>query len=739
MSAPGTEHTLEERLASLESRVGDALAACERRTAVLEDRMSRMEWKLPRSARPAPAGATAVADLPRLWGPDGPPNPRARLGAAESTGAVPETPPTTGGIRRDAGQGAQTSLSDLVGGRLLAWIGGVATLVGIVLFLALAISHGWIGEQARVLLSGAASIALVAAGVWLHAHRGRTEAAIVMVGTGTAGLFATLIVAGEVYRLIPGLISVGASMVVGAVATALATRWAGRAIGALGLGGALLSPMLVGAPASTATIAVLAVAAACAMWVVAWQQWERLGLATVLLCAPQWALWASRGQPAALVIVVLIAFAGLGLAGGVGADLRSVAPRRHRTSIAILVLNACVVAVVGYSAVRYAAGAVIADLWLVGLGGAHATVGLSRYRLEISREVRQVLVTLAVLLADVAFGLSADGIALAIGWGTSAVVFAWLARRVSRTASDRTVMELGLGGHVALVLIRALIDAPPSTLGTGTAALVSLLSVSALAATCLVCARLTDPNRPAWQGMLDGLGFLAIAYLTAGVLDGAALVAAWALEGLALTRIARHTGEENAKLGGVAFLGGATLHALALEAPPVALLTGARDLADGAIALATLSGAALLGARTQPVAGMMRRWLLATAAVTLLYLASIAIVSAFQPTSAGAIDTVLDLGVRQQGQVLLSALWSVVGLAALGLGLRRSISAIRSGALALLLVTVAKVFLYDLSTLNSVYRVISFLVLGVLLLSGAFLYQRQRPPQLPDLRSVRPR
>lgn len=89
--------------------------------------------------------------------------------------------------------------------------------------------------------------------------------------------------------------------------------------------------------------------------------------------------------------------------------------------------------------------------------------------------------------------------------------------------------------------------------------------------------------------------------------------------------------------------------------------------------------------------------------------------------------------------MLLSALWSVVGLAALGLGLRRSISAIRSGALALLLVTVAKVFLYDLSTLNSVYRVISFLVLGVLLLSGAFLYQRQRPPQLPDLRSVRPR
>ncbi len=473
------------------------------------------------------------------------------------------------------------------------------------------------------------------------------------------------------------------------------------------------------------------------MWVVARQQWEWLGLATVLICAPQWAEWAWRDQPAALVMVVLIAFAALGLAGGVGADLRAVAPGRRRTSMAILVLNACVVASIGYLVVHQAAGAVVADLWLVGLAGAHATVGLSRYRLKLSHEVRQVLVALAVLLADVAFGLSADGLALAIGWGTSAVAFAWLARRVSHTSSDRAVIELGLGGHVALVLIRALIDAPPSTLGTGTATLVSLLSVSTLAAACLACARLTDPNRPAWQGILDGLGLLAIAYLTAGVLDGAALVGAWALEGLALTRIARHTGEENAELGGVAFLAGATLHALALEAPPVALLTGASDLGAGAFALATLSSVALLSARTQPPAAVLRRWLLAAAAVTLLYLASIAIVTAFQPTSSGAMVTVLDLGVRQQGQVLLSVLWSVVGLAALGLGLRRSISAMRSGGLALLLFTVAKVFLYDLSTLNSVYRVISFLVLGVLLLTGAFLYQRQRPPRLPDLRSVR--
>ena len=54
--------------------------------------------------------------------------------------------------------------------------------------------------------------------------------------------------------------------------------------------------------------------------------------------------------------------------------------------------------------------------------------------------------------------------------------------------------------------------------------------------------------------------------------------------------------------------------------------------------------------------------------------------------------------------------------------------------------TVSKdtVFLYDLSTLTSIYRVISFVVLGALLLAGAFAYQRLRPPPVPDMRTVPP-
>ena len=45
-----------------------------------------------------------------------------------------------------------------------------------------------------------------------------------------------------------------------------------------------------------------------------------------------------------------------------------------------------------------------------------------------------------------------------------------------------------------------------------------------------------------------------------------------------------------------------------------------------------------------------------------------------------------------------------------------------------LVVTVLKVFLVDLSTLGGAYRVVGFLVVGLLLLAVSYLYQRRRAP-----------
>ncbi len=101
-----------------------------------------------------------------------------------------------------------------------------------------------------------------------------------------------------------------------------------------------------------------------------------------------------------------------------------------------------------------------------------------------------------------------------------------------------------------------------------------------------------------------------------------------------------------------------------------------------------------------------------------MYLPSVAIVDLTDPGDAAEPG--------QTPQVLLSAFWSVVGLAALVYGLVRDDRRFRIGGLALLGVAVAKVFLYDLAALDEIYRVLSFVALGLLLLAGAYAYQRIR-------------
>ena len=80
----------------------------------------------------------------------------------------------------------------------------------------------------------------------------------------------------------------------------------------------------------------------------------------------------------------------------------------------------------------------------------------------------------------------------------------------------------------------------------------------------------------------------------------------------------------------------------------------------------------------------------------------------------------------QTAQVALSCFWGVVGLVAIVVGLVRDVRELRFGGLALLGLGVAKLFLYDLSELDDLYRVLSFVVVGLVLLGGAYAYQRVR-------------
>ncbi|HXO21251.1 MAG TPA: DUF2339 domain-containing protein [Thermoanaerobaculia bacterium] len=71
-----------------------------------------------------------------------------------------------------------------------------------------------------------------------------------------------------------------------------------------------------------------------------------------------------------------------------------------------------------------------------------------------------------------------------------------------------------------------------------------------------------------------------------------------------------------------------------------------------------------------------------------------------------------------------SAAWILFGTALLVLGIARRGRALRYASLAVMMIAVVKVFLYDTKNLSDLYRVFSFLGLGGSLLLLAYLYQR---------------
>ncbi|MFZ5673767.1 MAG: DUF2339 domain-containing protein [Pseudomonadota bacterium] len=71
-----------------------------------------------------------------------------------------------------------------------------------------------------------------------------------------------------------------------------------------------------------------------------------------------------------------------------------------------------------------------------------------------------------------------------------------------------------------------------------------------------------------------------------------------------------------------------------------------------------------------------------------------------------------------------SVVWLISSFILLGLGMWRGVPWLRHGALAILILTVCKVFLSDMAALGGLYRVFSFLGLGLCLVLIGYLYQR---------------
>ena len=509
-----------------------------------------------------------------------------------------------------------------MGGRLLAWVGGLAVLLGIVFFVAMAVRRGWIGEEMRVVLAFLGSGALVGVGLYLFIRQGRTQASLAAVASGLAGLYASDVAATRLYDLVSPVVGLLCAGVVGVLGTAIAVRWRTELVGAIGILGALASPILVQAETSGTTLAFMAIALVAAVGVLLWQRWDWLAAGAFLLSAPQLAVWLddTYEDRLALALGVLTLFWALYVVAAIGYELRVPVATLRASSAMLLLANALLFAGGGWLMLHDSDHENGATAWVLVAAAAHVLLGGFGFRQRMSREIAGVIAAVGIGLSAAALGLALDGPALVIGWCVEAAVLAW---------------------------------------------------------------------------------------------------------------VASVTSERRAVVGTVAFLTLAGGHILTIEAPPDSLYRGVDDLTDAAVALAAFAVAALVSARFVPektfVGALvdLRLLLEAAAAAAIVYLGSIAIVDLTREA-----ETAAEPG--QTPQVLLSAFWALVGFGSLLFGLLRDDRRFRIAGLALLTAAIAKVFLFDLSTLESIYRVLSFIALGLLLLAAAFAYQRIRERIVED-------
>ena len=268
---------------------------------------------------------------------------------------------------------------------------------------------------------------------------------------------------------------------------------------------------------------------------------------------------------------------------------------------------------------------------------------------------------------------------------------------------------------------------------------------AALGALALVAALRVQRALPAGDaGRRRGLVWhlaVALGFATAAIplqLEREWITIGWALEGLALVMLWRRLDHPGLKWVALALLGAVTVRLVANPAllgyharsgwpvlnwllytylvPAASLLAASRALAPEEVERARGFERPLYAAG-RPVAAI-------AAGVAGLVVIFVWINLAIFDFYAQGPELRLRFERASARDLTMSIAWAVYALALLAAGVRRASRGLRWASLVLVMITVAKVFLYDLGELRDLYRVASLLGLAVSLITISLAYQR---------------
>lgn len=475
------------------------------------------------------------------------------------------------------------------GGRVLAWVGGLATLLGLVFLMRSAVDSSWFTEEVRALLAAVGSLSLLGFGVWLHERKGNLELGRLLAAVAIPGLYATTVVATQTYDLIPPVLGLEAAALIGVAGVAIAVRWSSMLVGSVGILGALAAPIMVGSISEGGSIAFVAVALAAGVGVLLWQRWDWLALGAFAVSAYQLVAWivesgfitfegeADPSQPVPLVLAVLVGFWLLYAAAAFGYELRSRSEERLPVSSWLLLLCSSLFIV--------CAGAVVIgsdwdstlglDAWIFGFAAAHLLLGGAAIRFGVHREIGSLLVGGGIGLAAFGIANAFDGPTVVATWAAAAAALAYLSTRVDAAPapalSDARRLLLAACGFLGLAIAHVLVvEAPPAAIAEGVADLgSSLVAVASCAIAALACwhfGRYVDRRIATVAGFAGAIGFVYLGSVliidAIGADEGGEareigqswLSAFWAAAGLGAVIVGMVRRSVNVRLGGLALL-----------------------------------------------------------------------------------------------------------------------------------------------------------------------------------------
>ena len=634
-----------------------------------------------------------------------------------------------------------TNLEERIGGNWLLWVGIVAIVLGTVYFLKLAFENNWVGPSVRVAIGAMFGTGFIYWGEELQKRRypnyGQT-----VTGGGNAILYLSVYAAFNFYHLIPAPAAFALMILVTATVSALSARYSSLALALVGLIGGFLTPIWLstGEDHQVILLSYIALLVAGVAWLARVREWAILNYSSFVLTLLIFLGWAlefydqeKRGTTQFFLCLFLALFLYIGIQA-----------RRHPKASGR-----------SFALAWIAATSVLFYLFSIG--------NLFKHGAEMFSFI--LLFDVAVLAASLRIGRSILGwpafflnaltlflwlvveypereLAMTLTFVTILFVFylCWplwfiFRQRQVTTGPDWVVTTLnGLGYFGALYFL----------LSSHHYGVLGLLAVSMgviyFAVARAVWKRVAQEKKLAWI-MLG----VAIVFVTLAIpiqLHQNWITLSWAVEAVVLAGVAVRTSSLRMHQASWAVMALTILRLFifdkAVSSESFQLIFNKRFFTFLTVILASYALAWLSQRmpdemnRTHPVS--FRAFILLASLLTVI-LMTMEATSFYDARRAAFLRSeglmFYDPGVEFRAmenakQLVYSVSWAVYSVTLIVVGIVKRFRAIRLFAMGLFAVTIGKVFLVDLNSLERAYRVLSMIALGAILLLAAYLYQRFR-------------